>query len=257
MARKKLIRTYHDIEEGVREDTNFFFLENVLKARIALDIGTGLHDYDEEVNVYVAYLLMSLVTTDALIRAKPYISAYDGDVRKYLEEHPGARNEYRVYRENADYGLVAETVFSGQEHPGSYYERVLSERDESGRIALYYQLAASALSHLTCANTTLVHVLASIADNYGDVEKLLRKVSKDYFELIERLSDGSLYHMQLEAAGIAAKNDYDRRLDEFLKAYYEYTLNPTEEGRRQVMGLVEGLRALNKDFNFDERKLSR
>jgi hypothetical protein len=257
MARKKLVRGYHDLKDGSREETVFFFLEHLLKARIALNLQTGLHEYDQETNVYIAFLLMSLLTTDAFVRVKPYISAYDADVRRYLENHPGLRNEYRVYKDNADYGLLAETVFLGYDHAGSYYGRVLSERDHGAHISLYYEQAASALAHLACANVTLVHVLSSIASNFEEIMLLVRKVAGDYFDFIERISKGELYHLQREVAKLAGKSEYDRVLDAFLEAYYEYTNEPSEVRRRKVLGLVAALKTLNENFNFDEGKLDR
>jgi|GEM_PF-1831576 len=257
MAEEKLIHGYHDIKDGPQKSTAFYFLENVLHARIALNLGTGLHNYDEEVNIYIAYLLMSLMTSDAFIKTKPYISAYDDDVRRYLEIHPDMRSQYTVYRENADFGLISDSVFLGVEHAGSYHGRVLAGCDDGPRIALYYELAASALAHLTCANATLVHVLASIADNYDDVARLLRTVAADYFDFMEKLSDGEIFHLEREASAPAIKTAYEQRLDEFLKAYYDYTNTPSEQGRQQVLAIVAELKKLNAGFRFDESKLGK
>jgi hypothetical protein len=257
MGQDHLITGYRDLQASTDEKSaGFFFLEKVLNARIALDLNTGTHEYDEEVNVYIGYLLMSLVTSDAFLKVKPYVSPYDADVRHYLDEHPGSRAQYCVYRENADFGLVSESLFLGYDHPGSYHRRVLSDRDDESRIALYYELAASALIHLTCANAALVHVLVSISDNIGEVIALLRKVAADYFEFIERISSGSLFHLEKDISRMADDTSYQRKLDEFLRQYADYMNAPTPERHSDLLAMVAELKKLNTGFCFDEGKLA-
>src|SRR4030042_4562651 len=127
--KKKIITTYQDLKTTENEETFYFFLEHLLKARIDLHIETGQYAYDEEINMYVANLLNSLLTCQYNFTDKPYLSPFDLDIRNYIKEHPGPRNEYIVYKENADFGLVNDAVFLGFRHEGSYHDRVLPEED--------------------------------------------------------------------------------------------------------------------------------
>lgn len=249
---------YYDLSDKSREKKTFFFLENVLKARIELNLETGCNgENDEGTNVYVAGLLESLVEPDGPMRGKPYISASDADVRAFLEEHPGNSTEYIVYKENADFGLLTTSVFSGYEHSGSYHRRVLSESDESGRIALYYKLAGSALMHIAGPRTILVQIFDSMADHMDQVVQIVRKVAADYFGFVEQLSRGSIFHLEREMNEPRRETEYESRLDEFLRNFAAYKERPTQGLRARLRKQVARLKELNADFCFDPARLDR
>ncbi|MBD3322356.1 MAG: hypothetical protein GF350_14745, partial [Chitinivibrionales bacterium] len=168
---------FFDLAHGDEEKRDFFFLDNVLKARIDLNLETGCNgENDEATNVYLAGLLESLTQSGGVLAVKPYISPYDADVRAYLEKFPGTRNEFVVYKDNADFGLMSVSVFTGYEHEGSYYNKVLADRDESGRIAIYYELAAGALAHLQNSRVMLVDTFYYMAEHIDQVVQITRKV---------------------------------------------------------------------------------
>jgi hypothetical protein len=49
MNNEKTTESYHNLTSKSCENTQYFFLENILKARIALHLDTGLHEFDEGV----------------------------------------------------------------------------------------------------------------------------------------------------------------------------------------------------------------
>ena len=251
MSTAKIIRPFFDLQKKGTSEASFFFLEHVLRARADLHMESGKHEFDQEINVYVAGLLNSLMESGNLLRQKPYISAFDIDVREWLEQHPGRRNEYVVYRDNADFGLVLMGLFLGYHHRGSYQHRVIPDTDEKGRIAIYYELAASALAHLQGNSASLVNVLLSIAECLPEILQILRKAADSYFDLMARLSDGSMYHLERELESAGKQKEYELKVDEFLKQYAAYKDNPTEELRGAVMALAEKLREMNQNFRFD------
>lgn len=247
------INTYHAMETQTAENTHYFFLENILKARIKLHMDTGSHEYDEEVNMYLAGLLASLILPSPFTEERPYISAYDFEVREYLENHPGTRNEFTVYKDNADFGLSCVSVFIDYFHAGSYYHRMIGHLDKSDRIAMYYKLAANALAHLRGSNTTSAHVYMSIAEHMAETMKLVRTVSSESFEFIERLSKGSEFHLEKELHEATKVTIYKSKLDDFLKAYQDHKNDKTEEKKARVITLGEELKSLNPSFRFEEK----
>jgi hypothetical protein len=253
MENRIKIDSYHDLSSKTDENTHYFFLESILKARIRLHLDTGKHDYDEEVNIYLAELLASLVSTSSFTENKPYISAFDFDVKSYLDKHHDQRTEYTVYKENADFGLSSVSLFLDYFHPGSYYHRMIGHIDSSERIALYYKLAASALAHLRGTHSTSVHVYLSIADHISDAMKLVRTVSGESFEFVERMSLGSAFHLEKELAEAAKIKIYKSKLDEFLKAYQEHRTDTTGEKKATLITLAKELKDLNPSFRFEEK----
>jgi hypothetical protein len=229
-----------------------YFLDRLLNARIELRLETERHEGNhEDMNVYLAGLLQSLVQTGGEAYDKPYISAYDLDVRHYLEDHPGPANAYIVYKGNADFGLVSCGVFLGHEHKGSYFKRVMPEHDSSPRIASYYNLAASALVHIKGSRAMLVTTFYSIAEEITEIIEILRKVATDYFELIERMTPGSLFHLQKEIEERLKMEQYDRLLDEFLQGFAAFRISPTPEGKDRLLQQARRLKTLNGQFNYD------
>jgi hypothetical protein len=254
MDTSKNIESYHDFSSKTEENTNYFFLENILKTRINLHLDTGRNDYDEEVNIYLAELLASMVSSSSsFTENRPYISAFDYEIKSYLEDHPDTRTEYTVYKENADFGLSSVSVFLDYFHPGSYHHRVIGTSDSSERIAFYYKLAASALAHLRGSHTTSVHVYQSIADHISDAMKLIRTVSSESFDFVERLSAGSAFHLEKELQEAAKVKIYKSKLDDFLKAYQEHKADCTEEKKATLITLARELKDLNPDFRFEEK----
>lgn len=253
MENIKKIDSYHDLSLKTDENTHYFFLENILKARINLHLDTGQHDYDEEVNMYLAELLASLVSSSSFTQNKPYISAFDYEINSYLQEHPDTRSEYTVYKENADFGLSSVSIFLDYFHSGSYHNRVIGHTDSSERIALYYKLAANALAHLRGSSTTNVHVYLSIAEHIGEAMQLVRRVSGETFDFVERLSQGSAFHLEKELQEAANVKIYKSKLDEFLKAYQDHKDDTTDEKKATLITLARELKDLNPAFRFEEK----
>lgn len=252
MEKPALVNPFFDIKSTEVQETRFFFLNHVLKARADLHLESGLHENDQETNVYLAGLLSSLVTSDAFLRQKEYVSPFDIDIRNYLDAHPGTRVKYIVYRDNADFGLVSRGIFQGYVHPGAYQKIVLPDSDPQGRIAVYYELAASALAHLQGSRASLVPIFCSIADNLSEVLQIMARAAGYYFELMERISDGSMFHLEQELDSMDNKKAYSVKIDEFLKAYAEYKAGPTEEGRRKLLALASECSLMNERFKFEE-----
>jgi len=253
MESAKGIESYHDISSRAEENTQYFFLENILKSRISLHLDTGSREYDEEVNMYLAELLSSLVSPSSIAEEKPYISAFDYEIRTYLDQHHDTRTEYTVYKENADFGLSSVSVFLDYFHAGSYHRRVIGHADNSDRIALYYKLAANALAHLRGSSSTSVHVYLSIANHIGEAMQLVRKVSGDSFDFVEHLSQGSTFHLEKELQAAANVKIYKSKLDDFLKAYQDHKDDTTDEKKASLITLANELKNLNPEFKFDEK----
>ena len=184
------------------------------------------------------------------MRQKPYISPFDTDVRQWLAVHPGLRNAYTVYRENADFGLLLSGLFSGYEHEGSYHRIVFGERDEQGRIALYYELAASALAHLQGNNGSLIDVFEALSGHLEEIVRILQYTARRYFDLMEHLSEGSFFHLERELDELDKRKHYEEKLDEFLETYASYKERPSETARERLTSLSEELRKLNGNFKF-------
>jgi hypothetical protein len=248
--------TYFDLKSHEHEETHYFFLEKLLNARIEMHLETGHHGFDEETNVYLADLMQTLFNSDILLLEKPYLSPFDFEIRKYLEDHPGLRTEYTVYKENADFGLISCGIFTDYEHEGSYHHRILADTDSSCRIGFYYRVAGETLIHLRGSHDTLAQVLIEIGENIADAIALIKKISCDYFEILGRISEGTLFHMQKEVGELAEKKLFSTKLDDFLKTFADYKRSPEPGLRKSLLCAGQELARLNPQFRFDEKHLN-
>jgi hypothetical protein len=230
MLSEKQPTPFYDMKKQAIVKGGSFFLESILKARTDLHMETGSHKYDEELNVYLAGLLNLLGRSDSFLRLKPYISPFDVDVQKWLETHPGLRNAFVVYRDNADFGLMLLGLFCGYQHPGSYHKIVIGDKDKKeGRVALYYEMAASALTHLHGHQGSLIDVFQA------------------------RFPEGSLFHLEGEMIAAAERKKNDAKLDEFLRCYAAYKEHPSDETKNKLLSLVDELKRVNPDFKFGDK----
>jgi hypothetical protein len=242
--------TYRDLATKSNERTQYFFLENILKARIELHLETSAGGYDEELNMYLADLLASLSGPCAFTENKPWVSPFDYEVHSYINNHPDTRTEYEVYKENADFGLAATSVFLEFHHKGSYWQRIMQNTSSTNRIGMYYKLAASALAHLRGSRATSVHVFLTLADHVGEASEIIRKISGDCFDFMERLSTGSEFHLEKDLAGVGQAKLYSEKLDEFLAVFRDCKVDPSKKNRRKLELLALELSKLNPAFKF-------
>jgi hypothetical protein len=252
MGSSRNLSEWIDLNNKESSKTNYFFLEHVCKARIDLHIESGRNVCDQEINVYLAGLLTSLIASTAFIQQKPYISVFDLDIRNYLDTHPGLRNEFVVYRDNADYGLMSAGLFAGDNHRGSYHHKVISDQADLGKIALYYSMAASALAHLQGTRHSLFCVLDTMSKYLDEIHQILRYAAVTYFDMVEKISDGSLYHLEMELAEEGKKTLYKENVDKFLQLYTEYKKAPTDQLKNEINNVTRELKNMNDQFKGDE-----
>jgi hypothetical protein len=252
MHETRNLTSFYDMKKHSIVNNGVFFLEFILKSRSDLHLESGGNEFDEELNVYIAGLFNLLFQSDSFLRQKPYISPFDVDVQKWLETHPGLRNTFTVYRDNADFGLLLLGLFNGQKHQGSYHKIVIADQeDKEGRIALYYELAASALSHLQGKKCSLIDVFVALSEHLSETVRILQHMSKQYFDFLEKISEGSFFHLERELNALDICKQYEGKLDEFLKCYTAYKEQPSDEAKKKLLALADDLKKLKPDFNFD------
>ena len=101
---------YVDLDNGEREPLFFFLLNAYLQSRIETD---NESDGDEEVNVYVAGLLHSLVDGRFYCDNVDRLATSPVEVCQKAEESGSNRGKANVYRSNADHRFLAYGLFSG------------------------------------------------------------------------------------------------------------------------------------------------
>ena len=222
------------------EQSLFFMLNSLLKSRI--DIGDETTD-DEDVNVYLASLLHSLVDK---VPAQSEVSTYDTDVAR-MAEGRDLRSRFQVYRANADHALVAVAVFDGP-----WFDRRTPDRAAlEARGKCYYTAAASIEQKLRFGSSAVSDVLSKLSERFDLYVRILGRVRSSYLNLSARMSAGEAFHLERHAQEGARPALIKYGRDQFLDAYGDWMATASATVKRRVNRIGESLAELDPEFRFD------
>ena len=87
--------------------TYHFMMKCLLYSRMETGLISNQDFYDEDVNVYIAHLLDSMIQPESVERARRFLSQYDTEVFHKLANSQDARLKYTIYKTNADFLLIS------------------------------------------------------------------------------------------------------------------------------------------------------
>ncbi|MBI2579499.1 MAG: hypothetical protein HYW27_01220 [Candidatus Aenigmarchaeota archaeon] len=166
---------------------------------------------EQAVNMYVAALL----TEEVLHQPRPYFRDMPGDVLDVAEPlGPGAR--FHVFRENADARL--------------FNDGIAEDPSIRGNGSLYFSMASSCAPRRGARDVT-----EALYFRYETYVSLLRSMRVHYLNLLARISEASMYHLQRETNEAALPLIREDVLDMALDAKNAYQRATTEEERSAVI----------------------
>jgi hypothetical protein len=107
--------------------TYHFMMKCLLYSRMETGLLSNHDFYDEDVNVYLAHLLDSVIRPENVERARRYLSPYDTEVFRRLASSKDARLKYTIYKTNADFLLISLGIFDSPE--GAITESASTQRE--------------------------------------------------------------------------------------------------------------------------------
>lgn len=238
---------YLDLRSGEREPLFFFMLNAYLQSRIETDHES---DGDEEVNVYLAGLLHSLVDGRFFAANVDRLASSALDVCQKAEESGTDRGKTNVYRTNADHRLMAFGLFSGfGEHVSRYRRATTPAEAYIDEARQFYSWAAVFCSRMPPRYRGLAMTLEKLADDFGAYHEVLRHMATHHMGLMERLSPGQTWHLEHEAHEAALPQIEVHALDRMLDAYNRWRLDPNQKTRKQFLEASSPYSELKSDFD--------
>ena len=231
-----------------REGSLFFMLDSLLRSRI--DTGEETLD-DEDVNVYLASLLHSFLDRSFEVECGGVLSRHETDIFALAETGDDLRMRYRVYKGNADYALMISGVFDSRCSRGRtepWKDEVVTERGKQ-----FYRFASDCHTRLSRKKTGIADVLEKLSERFEMYVKILSHMRVAYFNLVRRLSDGEMYHLQRAVQEVqegVEEQVETNGLDRFLDAYGSWLRTGTETDRGRVNRLGEELGKADPAFRF-------
>jgi len=236
---------YQIVGEDEREESLFFMLDALLRSRI--ETGEETTD-DEDVNIYLANLLHDFVDQSFDGSDGCYVSRYEYDVFAQTEKHPSLGMQYRIYRSNADYVLMASSIFEpGQQRVVRHDvdEEILAMRGKT-----YYRFASGCHERFKRKRTGVAEVMDKLSDRFEMYSKILSHMRVSYLNLLKRLSQGEIFHIQRKAQEVPSFASVREGRDSFLDAYGEWMQSRSEFHRLRVNALGGALGKIDSKFRF-------
>ena len=168
-----------------RENEIFRFVVRAL-IRSQMELGK---DQNEEVNVYLAHLLLFLADPSYQQWASRFVREYDTSV---YEEALGDRvHKYFTYKLNADYLLTSLGIFKNLGRVRGANRRFYEQTPEiyMGRGKAYYNFAAEYNHQIYRRKTTIEEVLHKLSFSFEEYLKVLTHMRSSYFDFVKRIPE--------------------------------------------------------------------
>ncbi len=247
-------RSYVDLKEGGRnlQPTYYFMINCLLYSRMETGLVSNQDFYDEDVNVYLAHLLHSFINPDYVEQSRKYLSKYDADVFKRLANSTDARLKYAIYKTNADFLLVSIGIFDNPLAPTSPGRAKAAPSEEAyiGRGKTYYHFAYTYSQQIHRKNQGVSEVLEKLSVGFEKYIKILSHMRGEYLDLVQRFSEGEVYHLERAVNESARQELIKAKQDQLLELYTAWQREPTAEIEEDVKRLVGEIQELSPSFRF-------
>ena len=168
-------------------------VEMILKSRLRLHLEECPYSNDEEVNAYLAGLLVSYIDPQYLQAIHPFLSRYDTDVHQSVVRCGEDRVlPYRIYKANADDLLMSLGIF----------RRFLSEAEsEMVRVRRYYIAASSCQQRIYRHPTAVSEIQSRLAGETRRYLAILTETRLNYLSFARQVApdDWAEFEARLEA----------------------------------------------------------
>jgi hypothetical protein len=216
-------------------------MDTFLQSRIATGHESNRDFYDEDVNVYLALLLNSLVNDRFHREASSYVAHRESDLHEIVgrAENPFVKHE--IYRRNGDFLLMRTGLFhvpreNDAADPG------MSAAVERGRA--YYRFAYSFADRIPPRYRPVSDVLAKLSHDFDKYRLILSHMRGAFLNLVEPLTAEDVSRLRGDMDARERTERIRALQDTLLDAYLEYQGERSETNRARMRGKLEELRKL-------------
>lgn len=230
-----------------------YMMECFLKSRTESGNPSNIDYYEEDVNVYIVSLLCMMLDPVYYLQVEKYVSEFDAGVFDKVRDTSDNRLRYWVYKANADHLLVSLGIFGrGYGDDGvSARPRRESPAQAAGRAKTYYEFARSYCDLLSGSSRGVSEVLAKLSIGLEKYVRILDYMRGEYFNIIDSLSEGELFHLQKEIEQVRAREHVRKKYDELLDLYLEWKVSGDDNLLTELRIIARELKELDPSFNFE------
>ena len=245
-------KDYFNLVNKEKESAISYLLEALIRSRGENAFPSNKKIFDEDVNIYLAHLMLAYATSSYQELVAKYLSAHDSEIRELVE---GARDryvKYFIFKVNADYLLIHLGIFQDLGGVIRFGARSVnrSEKYFAQNAINYYQEAANYNHKIYRKKTAVKDVLIKLASYFDDYRDLLKKTRSQYFHFMNHFEDGE-FRIFMNSVVKYEKEAKQRELEnKFLDLYSEWKKHHSLELEIRLREIAEEIRVLNPAFSF-------
>lgn len=241
---------YYNLNRQEEELERFFMISSLIKSRIKLDCDFQGIDFDEDVNVYLANLLLEFANPKYREEVKKYVSINDADVAKMAESCQDNCSKYHIYKLNADNLLIGIGIFQNPwQEKGRFHDKDKHYYFE--RAMIYYEMAAGYNKKIYRKKTAVGCILQKLSEHFDKYIKILEYTRQDYFSLINKQKEGNDFAGFMEEMKKFENVILLRqKQDDFLDAYTKWMKNKTPKNAKILQQLSQEVSIIDPDYHI-------
>lgn len=247
---------FFNLENGERELVVGYLLEVLMKARESLGIHSNQKAFDEDVNIYLAHLLLASLLPDYNEIAHRYLALNTSDMMESIGHQQDRVVRYFIYKVNADYLLIHLGVFHDLV---SFRSRSFqkSERDYVHLAQRYYDSASNYNHRIYRKHTAIADVLSKLSVYFEDYRRILEAASDEFFHLMKHAVPASRPESGgADLTGVIRSIELEHRLNEFLDLYGEWLRTKSPACLPLLEHAAKAVKELDPSFTFEAGSLA-
>ena len=241
------------------EEANFFMMNCLLYSRMEAGYPSNDEYFDEDVNVYLAGLLTSIVYPHSRAFSSSCVASSDAALFEQVCAARSPRERYLLYRDSADRMLLSLGIFRNARlrRPDSKPRLALTERGCIGRGKTYYALARSYAAQAHRANTGVGEVLGKLSHGFERYLSVLSVMSGEHLNFFRQISDGEIFHLENASRSFERSAELKLLHDRFLDLFSTYLRGKSPRTKQELVAATDEIRSIDPSFSFDIEKRER
>lgn len=244
---------YLDFSKGEKDSAICFLLNALIRSREKCGFCSNEPEFDEDVNIYLAYLLFAISTSAYQNLAHRYVAFYTTDVTHFLENTEDNYTRYFIYRINADNLLLYLTIFEDFLKAMISEKRILriSEEAMMETAQAYYERAAVYNQRIYRRRTAVGDVLTKLARHFDRYCAVLQMMRRDFFQLMDDFDPERFSRFVQELSDCEKQALLKEKQDAFLDLYLLREKDKANDDlKAKIDRLCAQIRVLDPEFRF-------
>lgn len=239
---------YFDIDKEERDSAIRYLLNAILRSRVESNLSQSVEEFDEDVNIYLAHLLLAVSLPEYHELAQPYLSNDSSDVLRWVKGTEDRTIRYFIFKVNADHLLIHLSVFDdlAEKSRRSLFRPSEKHFIELGR--LYYEQASNYHSRIYRKRTGVGDVLEKLARHFDIYSELLRTVRRDYLHFVTTFRDQVFNRFMQDMTRYEREAIKKTKIDHFLDLYSQWLRTKDPHLHSETHRLLRELREMEPDF---------